>query len=101
MLLKEKVEVNAEDSFGQTPLSVACDSQVQKLLKEAGGKVNADAEESAMSPPISPTRSPERSRDPSPSGRERSPSPPMAKQKGPKLFEVEIGGLHNREKPRH
>ena len=34
MLLKEKVEVNAEDNFGQTPLSVACDTQIQKLLKE-------------------------------------------------------------------
>lgn len=66
--------------------------------------MNFDAEETALSPPVSPTRSPKGSRSPSPSPggkRSRSPSPAAAareaERKKPAYFEVELGQLSRAE----
>ncbi|CAD7934584.1 unnamed protein product, partial [Amoebophrya sp. A25] len=73
MLLDYKAEINGEDTFGQTPLTLSCDSMMQKLIKDSGGKQGQSAmglstsvggdhsqmfdRSGSMSPPVSPTRS--------------------------------------------
>ncbi len=72
MLLSEKgVELNYPDQFGQTPLSVSADTQIRKMLTDAGGIINADEVKRNVSAPVSPERSP----SPSPIDRSVSPSP--------------------------
>ncbi len=98
MLLEAKgVSVNSEDSFGQTPLSVACDSAVVKFLKGKGGKINFEKEEMLAAKQgnrdISAPNSPNRSRSPSPrkeNNRSRSPSPERSRSPSP-----EVGMLNN------
>jgi len=74
MLLEAKADVNAEDIYMQTPMSVACDTQMRKMLQDAGGKENPEAL-TAPQPVSNPvTRSASPSRSPSPeTHREKSP----------------------------
>lgn len=74
MLLQQQgVEINYPDQFGQTPTSVAADSQIKKMLQDAGGVVNENEVKRNVSAPVSPARS--ASPSPSPNDRSVSPSP--------------------------
>ena len=38
MLLDKHADINAQDDYEQTPLSVAADTQIKKILKDLGAK---------------------------------------------------------------